>query len=76
MLHTCQELSNIETAQVLGIGVEAPESLLSRARLETAAVAFAANLPATKRALLAQGLERGGPLRHPPPSGGAAGQVP
>ena len=32
MLHTYQELSNIETAQVLNISVEALESLLSRAR--------------------------------------------
>jgi len=32
MLHTYQELSNIETAQVLDVSVEALESLLSRAR--------------------------------------------
>lgn len=32
MLHSYQELSNIETAQVLEISVEALESLLSRAR--------------------------------------------
>lgn len=32
MLHTYQELSNIETAQALNISVEALESLLSRAR--------------------------------------------
>jgi RNA polymerase sigma-70 factor (ECF subfamily) len=32
MLHTYQELSNTQTAQVLGISVEALESLLSRAR--------------------------------------------
>jgi RNA polymerase sigma-70 factor (ECF subfamily) len=32
ILHTYQDLSNIETAQVLGISVEALESLLSRAR--------------------------------------------
>jgi RNA polymerase sigma-70 factor (ECF subfamily) len=32
MLHTYQELSNIQTAQVLEISVEALESLLSRAR--------------------------------------------
>jgi len=32
MLHTYQELSNIETARVLDISVEALESLLSRAR--------------------------------------------
>ena len=32
MLHSYQELSNIETAQVLQISVEALESLLSRAR--------------------------------------------
>ncbi len=32
MLHTYQDLSNIETAQVLDISVEALESLLSRAR--------------------------------------------
>ena len=32
MLHTYQDLSNIETAKVLDISVEALESLLSRAR--------------------------------------------
>ncbi len=32
MLHTYQELSNIETARVLDVSVEALESLLSRAR--------------------------------------------
>ena len=32
MLQTYQELSNIETAAVLGVSVEALESLLSRAR--------------------------------------------
>ena len=32
MLHTYQELSNIETAQVLGMSVEGLESLLARAR--------------------------------------------
>ena len=32
MLHTYQDLSNIQTAQVMGISVEALESLLSRAR--------------------------------------------
>ena len=36
-----------------------------RTRLETTAIGFAATLPAEERALLAQGLERGGPLRHP-----------
>ncbi len=44
--------------------------ILLRTRLEAAAVAFAATLPADERALLAQGLERGGPLRHPPKAGG------
>lgn len=39
--------------------------VLLRTRLEAAAVDFAANLPADERALLAQGLERGGPLRRP-----------
>lgn len=37
-----------------------------RSRLEAAAVEFAAGLPADERILLAQGLEQGGPLRHPP----------
>ena len=32
MLHTYQELSNVEAAQALGVSVEALESLLSRAR--------------------------------------------
>ena len=32
VLHTYQGLSNIETAAIMGIGVEALESLLSRAR--------------------------------------------
>ncbi len=36
-----------------------------RARLEAAAVLFAAGLPAVERAVLAEGLSRGGPLRHP-----------
>jgi uncharacterized membrane protein len=36
-----------------------------RMTLETAAVGFAATLPPDERALLAQSLERGGPLRHP-----------
>ncbi len=36
-----------------------------RARLEAAAIAFAATLPTGDRAILAQGLARGGPLRHP-----------
>lgn len=37
-----------------------------RSRLEAAAVGFAAGLSANERILLAQGLEQGGPLRHPP----------
>ncbi len=37
-----------------------------RARLETAAVAFASGLPADERILLAEGLAHGGPLRRPP----------
>lgn len=36
-----------------------------RLRLETAAVGFAATLPVDERALLADALARGGPLRHP-----------
>lgn len=36
-----------------------------RVRLETAAVAFAAGLSTDERALLADGLARGGPLRRP-----------
>ena len=40
--------------------------VLLRTRVEAANVAFAATLPADKRALLAQGLARGGPLRHSP----------
>lgn len=36
-----------------------------RVRLETAAVAFAASLPAGERVLLAEGLAHGGPLRGP-----------
>lgn len=35
-----------------------------RARLETAAVSFAADLPLPERTALAQGLSRGGPLRN------------
>ncbi len=50
--------------------------VLLRTRLEAAAVSFAATLPTEERALLAKGLERGGPLRHPPQAGGAAGQAP
>ena len=50
--------------------------VLLRTRLEAAAVDFAATLPAGERALLARGLARGGPLRHPPPAGGAAGKAP
>lgn len=37
-----------------------------RRRLEAAAVGFAATLPADERAILAAGLEHGGPLRRPP----------
>ncbi len=36
-----------------------------QAAIDTAAVAFAAGLPADERVTLAAGLERGGPLRHP-----------
>ncbi|WP_428395260.1 periplasmic heavy metal sensor [Lichenicoccus sp.] len=36
-----------------------------RTRLEGVAVEFAATLPAGERAVLARGLEHGGPLRHP-----------
>jgi uncharacterized membrane protein len=36
-----------------------------RTRLEAAALDFAATLPLEERTLLAQGLEHGGPLRHP-----------
>jgi len=50
--------------------------VLLRTRLEAAAVSFAATLPADKRALLAQGLERGGPLRHPPQVGGTPAGTP
>lgn len=39
--------------------------LALRARVETGAVGFAATLPIDERALLAAGLARGGPLRHP-----------
>ena len=39
--------------------------LLLRARLETAAVSFAAGLPLDERGILAEGLAQGGPLRHP-----------
>ncbi len=49
--------------------------VLLRTRLEAAAVAFAATLPADQRALLAQGLQRGGPLRHPAQIGGAPGRT-
>jgi uncharacterized membrane protein len=45
-----------------------------RTRLEAAAVDFAATLPLEERILLVQGLERGGPLRHPAQP--AAGKVP
>ncbi len=41
-----------------------------RTRLETAAIIFAATLPATDRAILAEGLARTGPLRHPRQAGG------
>lgn len=40
-----------------------------RVRLETAAVAFAAGLPAEERVLLAEGLSHGGPLRRSFPQG-------
>ena len=49
---------------------------LLRARLEAAAIDFAATLPATERAILAQGLERRGPLRHPRHIGGSADKAP
>jgi uncharacterized membrane protein len=42
-----------------------------RSRLEAAAVDFAATLPVEERTLLARGLARGGPLRHPPGAGAA-----
>ena len=45
-----------------------------RTRLEGMAVDFAATLPAGERAVLARGLERGGPLRHPGPATGSAPQ--
>jgi uncharacterized membrane protein len=45
-----------------------------RVRLEAAAVDFAATLPLEERILLVQGLERGGPLRHPAQP--ATGKVP
>ena len=38
-----------------------------QSRIDNAAIDFAATLPADERATLAAGLERGGPLRHPPP---------
>ena len=38
-----------------------------QSRIDNAAIGFAATLPADERAILAAGLERGGPLRHPPP---------
>jgi len=50
--------------------------ILLRARLEAAAVDFAATLPADKRILLAQGLARGGPLRRPPQVDGPVNKTP
>ena len=38
-----------------------------QARIDNAAIDFAATLPADERTTLAAGLERGGPLRHPSP---------
>ena len=43
-----------------------------RARLEGAVVTFAKTLSPDARARLAEGLSRGGPLRHPAPRGAAA----
>ena len=62
------QLDQAAVAAALGRARDA--DILLRARLEAAAVAFAATLPADERALLAQGLERGGPLRRPPRAGG------
>ena len=45
--------------------------VLLRTRRETAAIDVAATLPADDRALLAQGLQRGGPLRQPRQAGEA-----
>ena len=38
-----------------------------QSRIDDAAIDFASTLPPDERASLAAGLERGGPLRHPPP---------
>ncbi len=60
------------TAVAAALGRARDAEFQLRSRLETAAIDFAATLPTAARATLAQGLERGGPLRHPPRLGGAA----
>ncbi len=55
-----------QAAVVAALGQARDADIQLRIRVETAATAFAAGLPADERQVLAQGLERGGPLRHPP----------
>lgn len=65
-------LTDFDQAAVLAaLGHARDADVLLRTRLEAAAVEFAATLPPDERALLAQGLERGGPLRHPRQAGEA-----
>ena len=52
-------------AVAAALGQARAADLQLRVRLETAAIDFAAMLPEDERAILAQNLARGGPLRHP-----------
>jgi len=54
-----------EAAVAAALGRARDADLLVRERLEQAALDVAAALPPDERALLARGLEQGGPLRHP-----------